>query len=91
MKMTIDRNWIEVIGTIWMPPITCAQRIELDDYKMSNIGEPTRDNVEYWLACNAGDFQSIQDFHAIIGETEIPWANEESELTYNDCMHPAED
>ena len=91
MKFTIERNWIEVIGIIWMPAITCAQRIDLDSFQVSNIGEPTRENVEDWLGSHAGDFQSIEDFHAIVGKTEIAWKNEESESTYNDCMFPSED
>jgi len=86
MKFTIERNWIEVIGVIWLPPITCAKRIDLSPYDMENIGEPTRENVEQWLCTHAGDFQSITDFHAIVGETDIPWATEENEFTYFDCM-----
>lgn len=90
MKITIERNWIEIIGTIWMPAATCAQRKELSRYDIENIGEPTRENVEQWLTTHSGDFQSVQDFRAVIGETEIPWANEESEFTYNDCMYAEE-
>lgn len=88
MRFTIERNWIEVIGIIWMPAITCAQRINLDSPQVSDIGEPTRENVEDWLRYHAVDFQSIEDFHAIVGETEIAWKEEESELTYLDCMFP---
>jgi len=91
MKFTVERNWIEVIGPIWMPPVTCAKRIDLDAYDIENIGEPTRDNVEQWLCTHAGDFQYVADFRAIVGETEIPWKDEESEFTYHDCMYPAED
>ena len=92
MQFTVERNWIDVVGGIWMPyGSKCALKINLSDYDIRNIGEPTRDNIEQWLACNAGDFSSIDDFHAIVGETEIPWATEEGELTFSDCMHPAED
>ncbi len=91
MKFTVERNWIDVIGQIWMPAVTCATRRDLSDYDMRNIGEPTRENVDRWLALNVGDFQSIADFHAVIGETEIPWEREESELTFIDCMYPAEE
>lgn len=86
MKFTIERNWVEVVGTIWMPAVTCGQRIDLSRYDMDNIGEPTRENVEQWLSTHTGDFQSIQDFHAIIGEVEIPWATEEGELAYCDSQ-----
>lgn len=88
MKLTIERNWIEVIGTIWMPAATCAQRIDLTRYDIENIGEPTRDNVELWLTMHSGDFQHVQDFRAIVGETVIDWNNPDSEFTYNDCMFP---
>lgn len=90
MKFTVERNWIDVIGYIWLPQVMCAQRIDLNPYDMNNIGEPSRDNVEQWLCTHAGDFQSITDFHAIVGETEIPWKNEESEFTFHDCMNPLE-
>jgi hypothetical protein len=88
MKFTIDRNWIEVIGAIWMPATTCAQRIDLTASDIKNIGEPTRENVEQWLDTHTGDFHSITDFRAVIGEMDLPWSNEESEFTYHDCMYP---
>jgi hypothetical protein len=86
MKFTIERNWIDVVGKIWMPAVTCSQRIDLRAYDLENIGEPTRENVDAWLATHTGDFQSITDFHAIIGEVEIPWATEEGELAWFDCQ-----
>lgn len=86
MKFTIERNWIEVVGVIWMPAVTCGQRISLSSYDMENIGEPTRENVEQWLMTHTGDFQSVTDFSATIGETVIPWASEENECVYADCM-----
>ena len=92
MKFTVEKNWIDIVGGIWMPyGMTCAMTKDLSVYDLENIGEPTRDNVEQWLACNAGDFSSIHDFHAVIGETEIPWDSEDSEITFNNCMYPMED
>jgi len=87
MKFTVERNWIELIGTIWMPAVTCAQRIDLTRGDMKNIGAPSRENVEQWLTTHSGDFQSVDDFSATIGEVVIPWSNEESEFTYSDCMY----
>lgn len=46
----------------------------------------TRASVRRWLQANAGDFSQITDFHAIIGETEIPWETEEGEAAYQDCV-----
>lgn len=86
----VRRAYVEVVGAIWMPTTTAATRYELSGYDLENIGEFTRENVDKWLSTHAGDFQSIQDFHAVCGEAEIPWADEESELTFADCMYPEE-
>lgn len=86
MRFTVERNWIDVVGVIWLPPITCAMRYDLNNYDMDNIGEPTRENVDAWLSTHSGDFQSITDFHAVVGETEIDWADAENECVFNDCM-----
>lgn len=83
--------YVHVIGQIWMPAITAAQHIELSDYDLKNIGEFTRDAFEDWLGSHTGDFQSIKDFYVCVGNDEIPWQDEESELTFNDCMYPEED
>jgi hypothetical protein len=87
-KFVVERNWIELIGPIWMPVITCAQRKELRAYDIENIrddeGDITRDSVERWLAMNSGDFQHVEDFAAYIENVTIPWKNEESEFIYND-------
>ena len=90
MKFTVERNWVEVVGYIWMPNVKAAQRIKLSGYDMHNIGEPTRENVEHWLSLNAGDFSEVTDFSATIGETVIPWTDEENELTYFDCLYGEE-
>ena len=104
MKFTIERNWIDVVGTIWMPEIVCGQRIDLRAYDIENMrnkcevaGCPcggldapiSRWEVEQWLATNAGDFQRIQDFYAVVGEVEIEWATEEGELAYDACFAEA--
>ena len=88
---TITINQIEVIGTIWMPASTCAMTYKLTAHDIENIGELTRENVQKWLDTHSGDFQSIADFHADIGDFDSPWEHEESELTFNDCMFPSEE
>lgn len=93
MRYTVTKSVIQMLGTIWMPAVTCAQEKVLSGYDLGNIEQPiTRDTVEHWLMLNSGDFQHIQDFCAsleIDGETiDIPWANEESECEYFDCMYP---
>ena len=87
MKFTTERNWIDVVGGIWMPyGAKCAQTRNLSAYDMENIGKPTRKNVSDWIDKNFGDFSSIDDFHAVIGEKELKWKKEESEMLFNDCM-----
>lgn len=96
MKYLVRKSIVQIIGRIWMPPIICAQEKILSGYDIENIRdrvEPgiTRRNVEDWLGCSAGDFQSVDDFSASIedGDTtvDIGWESEESEFTYSDCMY----
>lgn len=92
MRYMAERNFIQVIGEIWQPGIgTCAMEYTLSSQDIENIGEFTRENVQDWLGKNAGDFQRIEDFYALIGEGEILWENEKSELIYNDCMFSEEE
>jgi len=100
MKYIIKKSYVDVVGVIWMPPITAATRYDLNDYHIRNMMEGeescTREVVEQWLATNSGDFQSITDFSASIemednSTVNIPWNNEESECTFLDCMFPSED
>jgi hypothetical protein len=86
----VRRAYVDVIGPIWMPPITAASTYKLSDYDLNNIGEFTHENVEQWLCTHAGDFQYVRDFHAVCGSAEIPWSNEESEYVFSDCMCPEE-
>jgi hypothetical protein len=78
---------IQVVGEIWQPGVgPCAM-----DYTASTEHwiKPalTRERVRDYLDCYAGDFQRIVDFRAVQGDDEIPWANEENELVYNDAMY----
>jgi len=99
MKYLVRESYVEVIGRIWMPNTTAAYKYDLRDYDINNArddkGKLTRESVEDWLCKNAGDFQSIEDFSASIEDGEqtidIPWRDEGSEVTYNDCMYGSED
>lgn len=94
MKTLVRRSYIDVIGTIWMPSTTCAMQYPLASYDIENCrdedGNITRESVEQWLCRHSGDFQSVDDFSASIEDgdetIDIAWADEESELTYGDCM-----
>lgn len=83
---------VSVIGNIWQPGIgMCAMDYPVTNHDLDSIEEITRDNVEYWLMANSGDFKSIIDFSATINDVVIPWENEESEIEYIDCMYPEYD
>jgi hypothetical protein len=88
MKFTVERNWIDVVGNIWQPGVgLCAMRKDLRTYDIENIGKPTRKNVSDWIDKNFGDFQNVVDFHAVIGNKELNWKDEENECVFNDCMY----
>jgi hypothetical protein len=82
--------YVLILGDIWMPSTTASLHKNLSDYDLINIGEFTRENVEQWLTSNSGDFQSVTDFYAVCGETEIPWSSEDNECAYLDTL-PSED
>jgi len=99
MRYTVRKSVVQVVGKLWMPMSTGATEYTLSGYDVENArdedGKITRDSVDHWLALHSGDFSSIEDFRASIEDgdetTEIPWAKEESEYTFGDCMYPAED
>ena len=88
--LTYERNWINVVGHIWIPAIEAAQTIELRDYDIENMqdenGNVTRESVEHWLCLNTGDFQSIINFEAYIKEIEISFSDEENEILFLECI-----
>jgi hypothetical protein len=84
--MTIERNFVLVVGRIWQPGVgPCAVQYDLSRYDLENIGEFNRENVSAWLDTHAGDFQHVQDFYATAGDAEIPWATEDGETAYAEC------
>jgi hypothetical protein len=104
MRYTVRKSIVRIVGTIWMPHVTCAQVRDLSDYDVGNIrdiaefmGEEgiTRKAVEYWLGGNAGDFSHVIDFEASIEDgdktIDIPWASEDGEFAYIDAMSGSED
>ena len=90
---TVTVKEIEVLGYIWMPRVLCSQVIKLNNYDIENIkdcgnGAITRDGVEDWLGCHAGDFSEIVDFHADIADVEIPWESEDNEIEFMTINYP---
>lgn len=100
MRYTVRKSVIHVIGKIWMPAITTSHTYVLREYDIENIRDRvelgiTRKNVDSWLTCNSGDFQSIADFSASIEDgdqtIDIPWKDEGSEIVFSDCLYPCND
>jgi hypothetical protein len=88
MKITqvIEVNYIEVVGRAW-GGFRGMCKYNLTPAQVAEIGEPTRENVRKWLnPLNTGDFEFIEDFHAIVGETELAWEQEENEFVYAEAM-----
>src|SRR3990172_6361796 len=113
---------IEVVGNIWQPGVgLCAMTYTLRPYDVGNIRGRmlartgvtdglmppiTRDDVQDWLDANAGDFQNVNDFRAVIDDGPLPacglcghikrqalvfdWASEENECAFNDAMFGTE-
>lgn len=99
MRRVVRKSIVRIVGHIWLPPVLCAQDREMSSYDVDNArdkdGKITRESVKEWLSKNSGDFQSIVDFEASIEDgdetIDIPWAKEENEIVYADCMYPPED
>jgi hypothetical protein len=93
------KSVIDVLGTMWMPSATGATRYEVSAHDVENMRDDderiTRESVSLWLDSHAGDFSGVIDFSASLedgGPTiDIPWASEENEVTFGDCMYPGED
>lgn len=92
---------VDVIGRIWMPAVVCAMSYTLEDRDLDHIredgrGRYTRPAVDRWLTTHSGDFQNIIDFRVTISDAagrdfDSDFKSAESEITFNDCMFPAED
>ena len=53
--------------------------------------EITRKDVAQWVAVHTGDFQSVTDFNASIGDLDIDWEDLENAFVYHDCMYGNEE
>lgn len=94
MRYIVRKNIVYVVGKLWQPGITAAQRLELRDYDVENArdddGQITRESIHHWLDTHTGDFTGVIDFSASIEDgpdtVDIPWASEDGEYAYLDCM-----
>jgi hypothetical protein len=76
---TLERPYIETVGKF----VLC--RRELDKADLCFIGEFTRENISRWLDKGYWFEMGIygyEDFHAVCGDIDIPWATEEARLCY---------
>ena len=106
MKITIDLNYLELVGRGWYnQPI--AQQRNLSRWDINEIEELClqdiprighkahegicRDGVEDWFGKHCGDFQIIEDFYAMIHDFHFEWEQEESECKYNKAMYGEDD
>jgi hypothetical protein len=99
MIYTVRKDFVRVLGNGWLsfdrngfpakPYPSMAGEIPLTESDLKQIGDYlTRANIEHWLATNSGDFSSITDWSASIGSLEIPFLDDENEMTYNDITDP---
>jgi hypothetical protein len=79
--IVVMNAYIEVVGAI------ATRRHDLNDWELRNIGEFTRENVAKWLNSRTGadwvEYLPAEDFRAVCGDMEIPWASKEAEVLFN--------
>ncbi len=72
--------YIEIVG------FELSTRRELSSNDLRNIGKFTRGNVTAWLNSRTTpdwvEFSPARDFHAVCGDTDIPWAAEEAKRVF---------
>jgi hypothetical protein len=71
----IMRAYIEIVATV------CSWRFDLDPFDLWTIGEFTREDISSWLdKCPRFEIgvYGYEDFHAVCGDIDIPWATEEA-------------
>lgn len=85
MRYMMEENFVVVFGRGWYNQ-QMFYRYNLKLLDIFGIGELNRENVGRWLNSNAGDFQSIEDFYATIGDQELDWEDEENREKYNEIL-----
>ncbi len=82
-KPTPSPAYVEVVSS------TIRLRHDFCYRDLREIGEFTRDNVLAWMNAGAGGWRTsweavgiIEDFHAVCGDIDIPWADPEMAAVY---------
>lgn len=104
-----ERNYVQVVGQIWIPATTAAMQYNLTKHDVEEIEsygdircsmrDPeeyidegiTRKDIAQWVAAHTGDFQSVTDFHACIGNVDIDWLDLENAFLYNSYVYGDDD
>jgi hypothetical protein len=80
-KLFIKKRYIELVGGVVL------LRYELTDEELRSIGKFTRVNISMWLDSHTGPEWSsmlpVEDFHAVCGDIDIPWATKEAFECYS--------
>lgn len=78
------RAYIEIFGAV------VVSRYELHDWELRSIGEFTRGNVARWLDGHTSPdwvgILPVEDFHAVFGDIDIPWATKKGFDCYRRVM-----
>lgn len=90
MRFTVERNYLDVVGKIWMPNVIASLRINLSACDLENIAAedaPTlRERCDLWLTKHSGDFSRVLDFSGPVGDEWVEWGTEEGEMAYIDTI-----
>lgn len=78
------RVYIEIVGAV------ALLQYEPTDSELRSIGEFTRENVVRWFESHTGPdwvgILPVEDFHAVCGDIDIPWATKEGFDCYQRVM-----
>jgi hypothetical protein len=78
-------SYVEFVGAV------SSTRYDLDDYELRSIGEFTRENILMWMESHTGPdwvgIVPVEDFHAVCGDIDIPWATEDGRMLWAN-LHP---
>jgi len=59
----------------------------LNEDELREIGDFTRENIHRWIDSQTGPtwitIVPVEDFHAVCGDRDIPWATEEGKKIWN--------
>jgi hypothetical protein len=75
MQQTFEMPYIEIVSGIGVG------RRNLNEADLRHIGKFTRWSVAQWLY-NQSPEGGIDDFHAVFGDIDIPWATEAARLRW---------